>query len=637
MSFGTRAARIKQKGENVITVAGHHNDDSLLVVDIKDAADFETAVYIMRHRVPGAQYDKAIKRWTIPVATLEDIPPFYDTTYGKEVVVVESPAVRRFERQFAGRNLAIEVKAAYEFDLELNGRLKTEDEKGRNIAMRPYQTVGAKFFDVAGKALNGDTVGLGKSVQGIAASQMRFERDEADCFLLLIPASLTEKWMGEIEKFTHSPVLRLNRNELLKKNPLSRWKRRYRAGYYLILSYQMTFRYLDRLIKDLEEHPDFSLGAIIDEVQYVKNYGAKRTKASKQILHRCKYVYGLSATYLETSVTNIHSIFEGINPGVFRMSEYKFRDRYAETSYWGQTTGYKHGDEIKKRLEPWVIRRHAEDVSDQMPERVETTYWIDLNAKQAEFYKDVLQQVTDKINDSRREGQLQVATALSLTMYLRQACLNTAIMGHKNPVDSKFDMILELLSETERRDKVVIFCFFAQAVKALGLTLDGAGIKNRVVHAGNCPVKDRLKVIEEFGESDEKVLVTSDILREGHDVVVAPHIINYDILWNPSSMEQRSGRIHRLSQTASTVFVNTVLSKGTVEQYMFERMSAYREMGHDLMDNKRVFRKISVKEIIKALEFKPEGGKTSGSDSGFKLKFGKESKGKSRKEKVRKA
>lgn len=611
---------MEQKGRRwkLITVASHHNDDSLLVIDIKDAADFETAVYIMRHRVPGAQFDKAIKRWTIPVASLEDIPPYFDTTYGKEVVAVDSPAVRRFERQFAGRNLAIEVKEAHEFDLALNGRIKSKDNKGRDIGLRPYQTVGAKFFDVAGKALNGDTVGLGKSVQALAASQMRFEKGDANCFLLLIPASLTEKWIEEVEKFTHSPILRLNRNELLKKNPITRLKKRYRAGYYLILSYQMTFRYLDRIIKDLEEHPDFSIGAIVDEVQYVKNYGAKRTKASKQITQRCKFVYGLSATYLETSVMNIHSIFEALNPGVFRMSEYKFRDRYAETSYWGQTTGYKHGDEIKKRLEPWVIRRHSEDVSDQMPERVETTYWIDLNARQAEFYKDVLEQVTDKINDARREGQLQVATALSLTMYLRQACLNTAIMGHKSPVDSKFDMILELLSETEKRDKVVIFCFFAQAVKALGKTLEGAGIKNRVVHAGNCPVKDRLNVIQEFGDSDEKVLVTSDILREGHDVVVAPHIINYDILWNPSSMEQRSGRIHRLSQTASTVFVNTVLSRGTVEQYMFQRMSSYRDMGHDLMDNKRVFRKISVTEIVKALQFKPEGGKESGS-SGYKI------------------
>ena len=617
----------------MITVGTHHKDDSLLVIDIKDAADFDTAVYIMRNRVPGAQFEKGIKRWTIPVATLEDIPPYYDTTYGKEIVALEASALKRFERQFAGKNIAIEVKSGHEFDLGLNGRLKTEDEYGSDITMRPYQTVGAKFFDVTGKALNGDTVGLGKSIQAVAASQMRFEKGEADCFLLIIPPSLTEKWVQEIEKFTHSAVHRLTRNELLKKNPLSRYRKKYKAGYYLILSYSMTFRYVDRILKDIEGDGDFSAGAIVDEVQYIKNYGAKRTKATKQITNACKYVYGLSATYLETSVTNIHSIFDGLNPGVFRMSEFKFKERYAETSYWGQTTGYKHGDEIKKRLEPWVIRRHSEDVSDQMPSRQETTYWMDLNARQAAFYRDVLEQVTDKINDAKREGQLQVATALSLTMYLRQACLNTVIMGHKEPVDSKFDTLLELINDTEKKDKLVVFCWFAQGVRALGKSLDAAGISNTAIWAGNAKIKDRVQIIKEFGESDKKVLVSSDILREGHDVVVAQHVINYDIMWNPSNMEQRAGRVHRLSQKASTVFVNTILSRNTVEQYMFDRMSQYKAMGHDIMDDKRTFRKISVKEIVKALQFKPEGG-SSGGSSGFKVDFSK--KGKSKKGKSKK-
>ena len=59
------------------------------------------------------------------------------------------------------------------------------------------------------------------------------------------------------------------------------------------------------------------------------------------------------------------------------------------------------------------------------------------------------------------------------------------------------------------------------------------------------------EVIDEFRVSTLlRVLVSTEVASEGVDLQFCRVLLNYDLPWNPTRIEQRIGRIDRLGQTS---------------------------------------------------------------------------------------
>ena len=66
-------------------------------------------------------------------------------------------------------------------------------------------------------------------------------------------------------------------------------------------------------------------------------------------------------------------------------------------------------------------------------------------------------------------------------------------------------------------------------------------------------------------EADAEILLSSEIGGEGRNLQFCRTVINYDLPWNPMTIEQRVGRVHRIGQTRD-VFVFNLCLAGSVEE-----------------------------------------------------------------------
>ena len=130
-------------------------------------------------------------------------------------------------------------------------------------------------------------------------------------------------------------------------------------------------------------------------------------------------------------------------------------------------------------------------------------------------------------------------------------------------IDAKARDLLVLLDELAVNEadpslKAVIFTEFTQTQEMLLNLLQNAGIP-AVAITGALNIYERAIVQSEFRDS-ARVLVSTDAGGEGVNLQFAHVVINYDLPWSPTKIEQRIGRVDRIGQTAPVKAVNLTMS-----------------------------------------------------------------------------
>lgn len=115
----------------------------------------------------------------------------------------------------------------------------------------------------------------------------------------------------------------------------------------------------------------------------------------------------------------------------------------------------------------------------------------------------------------------------------------------------------------------------------------GAG-KSKLFLAGSATAvsRDVLKDLVQSGRL--RVLVGTDAASEGLNLQRLGSLINVDLPWNPTRLEQRKGRIQRIGQPRPVVFIYNLRYRGSVEdrvhQLLSERFRAIHDMFGQLPD-----------------------------------------------------
>lgn len=87
--------------------------------------------------------------------------------------------------------------------------------------------------------------------------------------------------------------------------------------------------------------------------------------------------------------------------------------------------------------------------------------------------------------------------------------------------------------------------------------------------------RDNIKTL--VREHKLKLLVGTDAASEGLNLQTLGSLINIDLLWNPTRLEQRKGRIQRIGQVNDTVYVYNLRYRGSVEDRVHELLSERME------------------------------------------------------------
>lgn len=176
--------------------------------------------------------------------------------------------------------------------------------------------------------------------------------------------------------------------------------------------------------------------------------------------------------------------------------------------------------------------------------------------------------------DEGRELNLPASGTKALTNMARHLLDLAECLPAEDP---KFDEMMKVIREKQsaENNKIIIFSTFRYTLAYLKQRLLAAGIRAEQVDGS---VKDQIRrdLRERFAmaRDDENaldILLFSEVGTEGLDYQFCDMIINYDLPWNPMSIEQRIGRIDRRGQKSETVTICNVITNGTVDADIYYR------------------------------------------------------------------
>ncbi len=134
----------------------------------------------------------------------------------------------------------------------------------------------------------------------------------------------------------------------------------------------------------------------------------------------------------------------------------------------------------------------------------------------------------------------------------------------------------------QRGQQLIIFSEFKDTLDHLLDCLAQWGYTTRAIHGGTS-VKERRAAEKTFWEGKAQVLVATEAAGEGINLQCCHVLINFDIPWNPTRLDQRMGRIHRYGQRASHVFIFNLIARHTMEGEVKQALiDKQKEMAKDL-------------------------------------------------------
>jgi superfamily II DNA or RNA helicase len=127
--------------------------------------------------------------------------------------------------------------------------------------------------------------------------------------------------------------------------------------------------------------------------------------------------------------------------------------------------------------------------------------------------------------------------------------------------DAKALFFLELLRRLQRDEgdptlKVLVFTEFVPTQEMISDLLANAGIEAVAIN-GSMGLAERALAQQAFRD-DAQVLVSTDAGGEGVNLQFAHVVVNWDLPWSPSKLEQRVGRVDRIGQQRPVLAFNLV-------------------------------------------------------------------------------
>ena len=133
---------------------------------------------------------------------------------------------------------------------------------------------------------------------------------------------------------------------------------------------------------------------------------------------------------------------------------------------------------------------------------------------------------------------------------------NTAAEGVRQlvyPVDrDRKEALLAHLIRTQDLRQVLVFTRTKLAASRLASILDRQGLDAVAIHSDRSQ-PERTRALEGFKGGDIRVLVATDVAARGLDIEDLPHVVNFELPWNPQDYIHRIGRTGRAGLSGDAI------------------------------------------------------------------------------------
>ena len=439
----------------------------------------------------------------------------------------------------------------------------------------PYQRDGMLHLVFGERALLADEMGLGKTVQAIAACELLRRLRGIRRVLVVLPASLKAEWEDQIGRFTDLSVA-------IVSGPRQDRLRQYETdAFFVLVNYEQVLSDRDDINRILA--PDI---VILDEAQRIKNWQTKTANAVKSL--RSPYAFVLTGTPLENRIDEVYSIVQYLDPKLLGPL-FRFNRDFYVLDERGRATDYKNLDELRRRLEPVMLRRRKDMVEDQLPCRIVDTYFVAMSGEQRLRYEDFEAPAARLIAQARRRPltQKEFERLQQLLACMRMVCDAPYILDPACRVSPKLDELETILAElmAEPGRKVIIFSEWERMLELVGELAKEMGF-DYAWHTGSVPQDRRRLEIRRFKNDPAcRLFLSTDSGSVGLNLQVATAVVNMDLPWNPAKLEQRIARAWRKHQTKPVTVVNLVC-EDSIEHRILHLLGQKQGLADGVLDGR---------------------------------------------------
>lgn len=245
--------------------------------------------------------------------------------------------------------------------------------------LKEYQLKGLNWLvNLYNQGINGilaDDMGLGKTVQAISLLGYLAESEDVwGPFLIVTPASTLHNWGNEFEKFIPNFKIIVYYGSIQERSDL---RKRFKKANVIVTSYQVAVSDENILKKIKWQY------MILDEAQAIKSINSQRWKILLGFKARNRCL--LTGTPIQNNMQELWSLLHFIMPTLF--------DSLTEFSEWFLTDSGLDETQVDKLhtiLKPFMLRRHKDDIKDEIGTKEIFNVYCSLSSRQRILYDEII-------------------------------------------------------------------------------------------------------------------------------------------------------------------------------------------------------------------------------------------------------
>jgi uncharacterized Zn finger protein len=494
-----------------------------------------------------------------------------------------------------------EIDGTEIFEKLIEKRLRLKNfEQIENVKLPQYSTAELRGYQVSGYnwlnfldefgwgGILADDMGLGKTVQAITFLQKQAELKPNKPNLVVVPKSLVFNWQKECEKF--APELSV----------LIYYGTGRKAIFKEIKNHVLTVTTYGAIRSDIRELREIDFNyVILDESQAIKNPDALATKAVKLLKSHNRLT--LTGTPIENNVFDLYSQMDFLNPGMLGNVEF-FKKEFATPI--DRDKDINATKQLRKLVYPFILRRTKEEVAKELPAKMESVIFCDMEKQQRRVYdafKDKYRDLVLGKIDSEGMNKAGVYILEGL-MKLRQICDSPAILNEKEDFGHESVKMAELIpriQEDSGRHKTLVFSQFLGMLSLIRKELDKLQIPYEYLDGSTT---DRQQRVDRF-QNNDSVRVFLMSLKAGGvglNLTAADYVYIVDPWWNPAVEAQAIDRTHRIGQE-KPVFAYKMICRDTVEEKILQLQDKKKALAADIVHVEAGFVKALTRDDVVGL------------------------------------
>ena len=425
-----------------------------------------------------------------------------------------------------------------------------------------------------GAALLADDMGLGKTLQILYFIEWHAQQypNSTKPYLIVAPVSLLENWQQEYAKFFSPQSLPLKK---VYGDGISLYKTEQEIGKYknsiieeytkqhillttyeTLTSYQLSLGLLEYAI------------VVLDEAQYIKTPGTKRTNASKSL--KADFKLAMTGTPVENTYIDLWCIVDFIKPSLLGNLK-EFTQIYQNPLKKENVNVAEIGERLRNNIGHFLKRRLKIDVAKDLPQKIDdesSKIRKEMPSEQFEFYNRAIVYQQEQIATAEAKANMMLMYIhkirnISDHPYLDTYNLQEIECDRLIKVSAKLQVTIELLETIQRKqEKVIIFTERKEIQKMIQRVLkEKFKITAKIIN-GDTPStqanpneenemkQSRQKAIDIFTtkEGFNAIIMSPIAAGVGLNVTAANHVIHYSRHWNPAKESQATDRAYRIGQ-----------------------------------------------------------------------------------------